>query len=172
MLITDDQWDLIIEKIPLLLGGTNMRNSSPARERFILECILWKLASGVAWIELPEAYLSKLTISKSGEKDTIPFAQRNKVEQASRVFCGTHRVIYRRYRKWRKTGLLVQVLSILAADLKTRGGFELHTALSDGLIQLEFSRKRNWKITLDPEHRKTWQFITALLLISIAARQI
>ena len=162
MLITDDQWNIIIENIPLLLGGTNIRYSSPKRERFILECILWKLAVGITWDDFPEAYLSPRTLSPSRSN---PFTGYTISPMPS------HRVIYRRYRKWRKTGLLVQVLSILAVDLKTRGGFDLSTALSEGLIQFEYSRRRKWKIILDPEQRNTWQFITALLLISIAARQ-
>ena len=72
MLLTDDQWYLIIKQIPALLRGTNMRNSSPNRERLILECILWKLAMDIPWYDLPEAYCA---VKRSGA--SIPLSPRS-----------------------------------------------------------------------------------------------
>ncbi len=133
-----------------------MRNSSPIRERLILDCILWKLAAGVPWYDLPEAY---------------PFVTKNPTTGAFDPPL-SYQTIYRRCRVWRKSGLLSQILSTLSADLKIRGGFDLTKALSGGSIQFERKLGRRCKLTLDQEQRGSWQHITALLLLSIAARQI
>jgi transposase len=156
MLLTDDQWNLILEKVPALLGGTNMRNSSPTRERLILECILWKFAAGVPWYDLPDAY---------------PFVTK---DPATGAFDPplSYQTIYRRCRAWRKSGLLSRVVSTLTADLQTRGGFDISEALSTGLVQLDLNHRKKLKVTIAPGQKTTWQLLTALLLISIAARQI
>ena len=70
-----------------------MPRSEPARERLILECILWKLATGAAWYEFPEVYPFCPPVPKIG----------------GRKIQISHQTIYRRYRKWLKTGLLIQV---------------------------------------------------------------
>jgi len=156
MLLTDDQWNLILEKVPALLGETNMRNSSPTRERLILECILWKFAVGVPWYDLPGAY---------------PFVTKDPATGASDPPL-SYQTIYRRCRAWRKSGLLSRVLSTLNADLKIRGGFDITKALSDGSLQFERKLGQRCKLTLDAEQCGSWQRITALLLLGIAARQI
>jgi len=80
------------------------------------------------------------------------------------------KIIHRQYCKWRKTGLLRRVLSTLTAGLKTRGGFDFAKVLSGGSIQFERKLGRRCKLALDQEQLGSWQHITALLLLSIAAR--
>ena len=162
-----------------------MRNSSPKRERLILECILWKMAMDIPWYDFPEVYLSKFH-PRSAFPRSLPLASRNVVEHPLRPHpeargnslrdIPSYQTFYRHCRKWRNAGLLTQILSTLAADLKTRGGFDLAEALSDGRIQFSghprklIGKKRSLKLTLDPDQTGTWQHMTALLSAKRPAR--
>ena len=112
---------------------------------------------------------------------TTSIARWNKVKRPRHYYgispSFSYQTIYRRYRQWRRTGLLSQVLSLLARDLKTRGGFDLAEAIATGRIKLSGSprigngRKHILEITLDTYQHSTWQLVTALLILGIAARQ-
>jgi transposase len=108
-----------------------------------LDAILWKLASNKPWYDMP--------------------ARQGSVQFPS------HQTCYRRYRQWTRTGLLNQILATIFDDLLVRGGFNLQRALHDGTIKLEH-RGRGLKIFINPQLRDTWQISTALILLSIAAR--
>ena len=191
MLLTDDQW-IIIEGLILGNSSTSKRHTtSPDRERFILECILWKLATGVPWYVLPDKILNmKYRSIMKVDHNHLENDSEDIVEFFSEVFgfqVPSYQTIYRRYLKWNKVGKLKKVLSVLRFDLKTRGGLDISCALSDGLIQFEKCSKKqeifsfshtsklshnSLKVTLDPQIPKSWQLKTAILILSIVARQV
>jgi transposase len=140
--LSDEQW----AKIEPLINppeSAAIRGRPPIDERLVLDAILWKLSTNKPWYDLP-------------------FSQ-------GAVKFPSHQTCYRRYRQWRRTGLLNQILATIFEDLLVRGGFDLQRALHDGTIKYE-RRGRGLKIFIDPQLRGTWQISTALILLSIAAR--
>ena len=63
MLLSDDQWVLIKGIILENRSISNRHKTIPERERFILECILWKLATGIPWYDLPSKILKQNFLS-------------------------------------------------------------------------------------------------------------
>jgi len=191
MLLTDDQW-ILIEGLVLESNSTSKRHpTSPERERFILECILWKLATGVPWYDLPDVYLKaihkpSITTTDSGSINDSQCCD-NIFPDPVNFPIPSHQTIYRRYLKWLKAGIINQVIALLTNDLKTRGGFDLIHELTDGDIQFErssnlfnqhpgklfpHSRGKSWKVTLESKNISSWQHRTALFLLCIVARQL
>jgi transposase len=83
----------------------------------------------------------------------------------------SYQTCYRRYREWRRTGLLSRVLSTLLHDLSNRGGRDLLRALQDGSISLRLQNRR--LVVACPEPlRGTWQLDTALIFLGIAEKKI
>jgi len=140
--LTDEQWAKLEPLIPPPESAAT-RGRPPINERLVLDAILWKLASNKPWYDLP-------------------------VSQGPVKF-PSHQTCYRRYRQWTRTGLLDQILTAIFEDLHVRGGFDLQRALQDGAIKYEL-RGRGLKILINPQLRGTWQISTALILLSIAAR--
>ncbi len=142
MLLTDEQWAKLEPLFPSTKSAA-ARGRPPIDERLVLDAILWKLASNKPWYDLP-------------------------VSQGAVQF-PSHQTCYRRYRQWTRTGLLDQILAAIFEDLLVRGGFDLQHALHDGTIKIDYSG-RGLKIILNPQLQNTWQISTALILLSIAAR--
>ena len=140
--LTDEQW-AEIEPLINPPESAATRGRPPIDERLVLDAILWKLSSNKPWYDLP-------------------------VSQGAIQF-PSHQTCYRRYRQWRRTGLLDQIIATIFEDLLVRGGFDLQRALQDGTIKYEL-RGRGLKIIIDPQLQGTWQISTALILLSIAAR--
>ena len=148
MLLTDFQWSLLE---PQLKGDRVYPTGGrrPLDERLILECILWKLALRHPWDSFPFSY---------------PFLHKFSGPHPS------HQTIYRRYRKWVKSGLFDKVLISLVQDLKDRGGLDVFSALSDGSLWF-VKRERGMVLACDPSLQSSWQLTTALLLLSIFIRR-
>ena len=142
MPLTDEQWAKLEPLFPSTKSAA-ARGRPPIDERLVLDAILWKLASNKPWYDLP-------------------------VSQGAVQF-PSHQTCYRRYRQWKRTGLLNQILATIYEDLLVRGGFDLQRAIQDGTIKFEY-RGRGLKILIDPQLQNTWQASTALILLSIAAR--
>ena len=144
MLLTDFQWSFLE---PLIKGVqvNSPAGRPPLDHRLVLEFILWKLALGPPWDSFPFSYPFL-----SGFTEPFP----------------SHQTIYRRYRKWLKSGLINRMLRFLAKDLKDRGGFDIFSALSDGSLRFVKNR-RGVVLACEPALQSTWQFRTALLLLSI-----
>jgi len=140
--LTDEQWAKLEPLFPSTKSAA-ARGRPPIDERLVLDAILWKLASNKPWYDLP-------------------------VSQGAVQF-PSHQTCYRRYRQWKRTGLLNQILATIYEDLLVRGGFDLQRAIQDGTIKFEY-RGRGLKIIINPQLQNTWQISTALILISIIAR--
>ena len=78
---------------------------------------------------------------------------------------------YRRYRQWRTSGLLHDVIRVLHQDLVERGGLDPQIALSAGLIKLK-RLGQNYIGIPEPALKGTWQFLTAMLFCQIAVNHI
>jgi len=77
----------------------------------------------------------------------------------------SYQTCYRRYRRWRHTGLLTRILRALADDLCERGGLDIR-ALNPN--DLTFERHQGkWVLRVAPRYQDTWQFYTALLIIQV-----
>ena len=76
-----------------------------------------------------------------------------------------HQTVYRRYRQWQRTGLFDRLLAILRHDLRTRGRFDLQTALASGDIAIGLVGRR-LRVTAAPHLLGTWQLATALVVIA------
>lgn len=83
------------------------------------------------------------------------------------AFLPSRETCYRRYRQWRLSGLLQDVLRVLYKDLVERGGLDPHIALSEGRIRIKRHRLK-YVIIPEPALEGTWQFQTALLFFRIA----
>ena len=79
----------------------------------------------------------------------------------------SHQTAYRRYRLWKRTGLLNQVFHTLFDDLLQRGQFDPRLALSTGTMTVTLKKNR-YRILSAAELIDTWQLSTALVLIQLA----
>lgn len=81
----------------------------------------------------------------------------------------SHQTCYRRYRRWRHTGLLDDILRALADDLRRRGDLDIR-ALNPSDLTFE-RHEGKWVLRAAPRFQDTWQFYTALLIIQVAIRK-
>ena len=142
MHLTDEQWAKLEPLFPSTKSAST-RGRPTIDERIVLDAILWKLSTNKPWYDLP-------------------------VSQGSVQF-PSHQTCYRRYRQWKRTGLLDQIIATIFEDLLIRGGFDLQRALHDGTIKFDYSG-RGLKIFINPQLQYAWQISTALILLGIAAR--
>jgi transposase len=77
---------------------------------------------------------------------------------------------YRRYNKWRHNGLLHDILNVLYLDLCDRGGLDLQRDLRDGPIKATGSLDHP-KFEVAPSFQDTWQFMTAMIFLRLAAQK-
>jgi transposase len=77
---------------------------------------------------------------------------------------------YRRYSKWRNNGLLHEILNALYLDLCDRGGLDLQRDLHDGPIKVTGSLGHP-KFEVAPSFQDTWQFMTAMIFLRLAAQK-
>jgi hypothetical protein len=77
---------------------------------------------------------------------------------------------YRRYNKWRHNGLLHDILNALYLDLCDRGGLDLQRDLRDGPIKATGSLDHP-KFEVAPSFQGTWQFMTAMIFLRLAAER-
>jgi transposase len=82
----------------------------------------------------------------------------------------SHQTCYRRYRQWRKLGLLSSILRTLFLDLHHRGGLDLASALDNGSITIE-RRDRRLEVSVDPQLENTWQLSTAMIFLWMALKR-
>ena len=82
----------------------------------------------------------------------------------------SHQTCYRRYRRWRHTGLLDEILRALNAHLSQCGGLDILSALGDGELALH-RQDGKWTFRDAPHLQDTWQFDTALLLLRVIIKQ-
>jgi transposase len=71
---------------------------------------------------------------------------------------------YRRYHKWRRTGLFEQIQRALMLDLHDRGGIDFPTAVHDGTIEVD-AGLRDLQVSLPAALEGTWQLLSILFLI-------
>jgi transposase len=115
----------------------------PIQPRPILDGILWKIRNNAPWESLPR-----------GTGD-LPARY------------PSHQTCYRRYRQWRRDGLLDRIFITLYEDLLTRGDFDLHHALRVGSIFVTYQGNR-FRVYSATELLDTWQLSTALVFIQLA----
>ena len=83
----------------------------------------------------------------------------------------SHQTCYRRYRQWRRLGVMLEIYGALYFDLCDRGGLDLQRAFQDGTFTLQRQGTR-FKFILDPGLLDTWQLDTALLFFSLIAQKL
>ena len=71
---------------------------------------------------------------------------------------------YRRYHKWRRTGLLEQIRTAIALDLRDRGGIDFPSLVQDGTIDVDIGL-RALHVSLPAALDGTWQLYSILLLL-------
>jgi transposase len=79
----------------------------------------------------------------------------------------SHQTAYRRYRLWKRTGLLNQVFHTLYDDLRQRGHFDPQLALRAGTITVTLQENR-YRVHSATEFLDSWQLSTALVFIQLA----
>lgn len=83
----------------------------------------------------------------------------------------SHQTCYRRYRLWKRLGVLDALLAALYRDLCQRGGFDIQQALNDGSIRLELEAGRlQWVI--DPLSEGDWRLSTAMLFLRLVEKRL
>jgi transposase len=75
----------------------------------------------------------------------------------------SYQTCYRRYLLWKRTGLLSQVYRLLYHDLRDRGGFDVHQAITENRIRLLRVNTR-WTFIFPPDLENTWQAPIARLI--------
>lgn len=83
----------------------------------------------------------------------------------------SYQTCYRRYRKWRHTGLLQKILSALYIDLHERGGLNLNFAVDDSVVSI-VRKGPKWVFKIDPDLEDTWQLSTAMIFIQMAVKKV
>jgi len=76
----------------------------------------------------------------------------------------SYQTCYRRYLLWKRTGLLLQIYRLLYHDLRERGGFDIHQAITENRIRLSCVNTR-WAFIFPPELENTWQIPVARLIV-------
>lgn len=76
----------------------------------------------------------------------------------------SHQTCYRRYRQWRRLGVMDQIYRTLYQDLQERGDFDLGNALRERAIVVVRKGLR-WVIFVRPDLQDTWQAATALVIL-------
>ncbi len=71
---------------------------------------------------------------------------------------------YRRYRLWRRLGVMQAILRTLYRDMCDRGGLYLENAFQDDTIVIS-PHGCKLKFQVDPQVQDTWQLSTALIFV-------
>jgi transposase len=71
---------------------------------------------------------------------------------------------YRRYHKWRRTGLFKQIQRALILDLRDRGGIDFPSAVQDRTIDVH-AGLRELHVSLPAALEGTWQLLSILFLL-------
>ena len=75
-----------------------------------------------------------------------------------------HQSCYRRYRQWKRLGIILAIYRTLYLDLRDRGGLDLEIAFQDGTFR--FQREGfELNLVVDPRLQGAWQLSTAALLL-------
>lgn len=99
--LTDGEWNAIRKFLPEERTGRPGRPWSPHRQ--VIDGILWVLAAGAPWRDLPRSY-------------------------------GNWSTVYRRFCRWRKSGLWDQIFSTLLRRLERHGGIDYSLWCIDGTV--------------------------------------
>ena len=78
-----------------------------------------------------------------------------------------HQTCHRWYVRWTMDGTLRRVLALLAADVRTRGGVDVGTAVTDAFHDLEDVTAGIWIPPSAPSGPQSWQYRTAQTLAAI-----
>jgi transposase len=76
---------------------------------------------------------------------------------------------YQRYHRWQVDGTWSSILRTLLADLSTRGGFDLLSAIQNHQILFDCDASGQPLVTFPPEIENSWQQSTTLLLVHLLA---
>ena len=68
----------------------------------------------------------------------------------------SHQTCYRRYRQWKRLGLLDKLISELLHDLAERGGLHPIQAHNDGYVTIGPTTGARWAVTLTPDFPVPW----------------
>lgn len=82
----------------------------------------------------------------------------------------SHQTCYRRYRQWRRSGVLRAIFQALLVDLRQRGGLDLQQAFKDGTFRFVYLRGRPGLVH-HPSWDGAWQLSTALLLLAVLVKR-
>lgn len=83
----------------------------------------------------------------------------------------SHQTCYRYYTVWMREARLKQVIKTLAQDLRTRGGLDVHSAVSTGQIQVT-RVGRKFYVSLAPHWQDTWKGSTALVILQFLFKEL
>jgi transposase len=83
-----------------------------------------------------------------------------------------YQTCHRRFQAWVKAGALRQVLETLAADLHKRGGLDLTECFIDGTFVVAKKGATAWEKPSAAKVRSSWQWQTALALLSPSTLQV
>lgn len=83
----------------------------------------------------------------------------------------SHQTCYRRYRQWKRLGIIIAIYRALYLDLRDRGGLDLEAAFSDGTFRFE-RQGRGLDFVMPPSLLDTWQLHTAMLFIAWVSRDL
>ena len=83
----------------------------------------------------------------------------------------SHQTCYRRFRQWRRLGVMDEIYRTLYQDLQERGGFDLQQALHERAFIVARKGLR-WVIVVRPDLHDSWQAATALLILRLALRRL
>lgn len=136
--LTDEQWSVVSLVIPELPKRPDGRGRPWRCNRAVLNGILWILRAGAPWQELPDRY-------------------------------PPYQTCHRRFQRWVADGTLEHILHALAEDLHHRGGLDLSECFlrfTDSMFVVAQKRGNTWARPSWAEVRNSWQWQTALVLLS------
>jgi transposase len=141
--LTDEQWALVAPLLPppspYDRGRPSHDLADPGHNRRLLDAILYKLRENIPWYDLP-----------SGPPAFFP----------------PWPTVYRRFRFWRKDGLLTHVIRTLFNDMLERGGLSVPTALETGRLSIDH-RDGQMILLAEPALQGTWQLDVARLFFAL-----
>lgn len=74
----------------------------------------------------------------------------------------SHQACYHHYRRWKRSGLLEEIIRVLFQDLRVRGGFNLMDAILEGVFILREEGGRS-QIYVCAGHLDDWRVSTAMI---------
>jgi transposase len=83
---------------------------------------------------------------------------------------GTKSTCHRRFQDWEEAGVFEQILLALAEDLKERGELDLAECFIDGTFVSAKKGGRVWDPRSEAKGARSWQWQTALVLLSPSPR--